>query len=278
MSEESMERAMARPGPFVIGLVIFLVTAGPATPDVTEHPDIVLFIQAASPDEADAAAALEQIARSWRDGYTAMFIDVARLLRPDQPAGTAAAPAAAGDTDGLPGADQPGGSSFGAAPAGAATASPVRRRLMRFVEKQTGENFGDDLDRWRQWLWSQPHDPHPDYAMFKGRVLGQIDPRFEALLPAGVATTVRLDQVDWGGVPVDGIPLLDHPVHLPADEARYLKDKHVVFGLVVNGEARAYPKRVLAWHELARDTLGGEELTIVYCMLCGAVIPYRTES
>jgi hypothetical protein len=114
--------------------------------------------------------------------------------------------------------------------------------------------------------------------MFKGHVLAQIDPRFEVLLPAGVQATIRLDQIDWGGVPVDGIPILDHPAHVPADQARYLKDKHVVFGLMVDGEARAYPKRILAWHELARDTLGGQELAIVYCTLCGAVIPYRTES
>jgi len=278
MWEESMVRGMARSGPFVIGVVILLIAVGQAAPDVSEHPDIVLFVEAASPDERVAKAALEQIASAWRDGYTAMFVDIARLLRPDRPTGAATAPAAAGGPDDLPGADQPGGASFGSAPAGAAAGSPVRRRLIRFVERQTGESFGDDLDRWRRWLWSRPYDPHPEYAMFKGRVLGQIDPRFEDLLPAGVETTVRLDQVDWGGVPVDGIPLLDHPTHLSADEARYLKDKHVVFGLVVNGEARAYPKRVLAWHELARDTLGGEELAIVYCTLCGAVIPYRTES
>jgi len=43
----------------------------------------------------------------------------------------------------------------------------------------------------------------------------------------------------------------------------------------VNGEARAYPKRILAWHELARDRVGGVELAIVYCTLCGTVIPYE---
>ena len=37
------------------------------------------------------------------------------------------------------------------------------------------------------------------------------------------------------------------------------------------------PKRILAWHELAWDRLGGNELTIVYCTLCGTVIPYKSE-
>jgi len=49
-----------------------------------------------------------------------------------------------------------------------------------------------------------------------------------------------------------------------------------VFGVVVNGEARAYPRRILAWHEMAIDSLGGAEITVVYCTLCGTVIPYNS--
>lgn len=50
----------------------------------------------------------------------------------------------------------------------------------------------------------------------------------------------------------------------------------MVFGLFVNGEARAYPKRILAWHELALDRLGGVDLAIVYCTLCGTVMPFES--
>jgi hypothetical protein len=83
--------------------------------------------------------------------------------------------------------------------------------------------------------------------------------------------------VDWGGVGVDGIPPLDHPAHVEASEASWLDDDHVVFGIALGGQARAYPKRILAWHELARDRLGDVELAIVYCTLCGTVIPYGAE-
>ncbi|MCI0402057.1 MAG: DUF3179 domain-containing protein [Acidobacteria bacterium] len=75
---------------------------------------------------------------------------------------------------------------------------------------------------------------------------------------------------------MNGIPPLDYPKHIAAKEADWLKDEHIVFGIHVNGEARAYPKRILAWHELARDRIGGVELTIVYCTLCGTVIPYES--
>jgi hypothetical protein len=86
-----------------------------------------------------------------------------------------------------------------------------------------------------------------------------------------------LDQVEWGGVKVNGIPPLVDPKTVPAAEAKYLAGGNVVFGIDWNGEARAYPKRILAWHEMARDRVGGLDLAIVYCTLCGTVIPYRAD-
>ena len=88
---------------------------------------------------------------------------------------------------------------------------------------------------------------------------------------------IRLDEVRWGGVRRDGIPPLDRPRMIPAQEAHYLEPEHVVFGLERNGDARAYPKRILAWHELFKDTVGGVPVTGVYCTLCGSMIVYRSE-
>src|SRR5262249_15504687 len=67
-----------------------------------------------------------------------------------------------------------------------------------------------------------------------------------------------------------------YPSVLAASDADYLKDSHIVFGIEMNGQARAYPKRILAWHEMAIDRVGGVELTIVYCTLCGTVIPFES--
>jgi hypothetical protein len=63
---------------------------------------------------------------------------------------------------------------------------------------------------------------------------------------------------------------------LAAADGKYLRDGNIVFGVVVKGEARAYPKRILAWHEMAIDRVGGVDMTIVYCTLCGTVIPYES--
>ncbi len=47
--------------------------------------------------------------------------------------------------------------------------------------------------------------------------------------------------------------------------------------MMVNGEARAYPRRILGWHELVRDSLGGLHVTLVFCTLCGAAVSYDSE-
>jgi Protein of unknown function (DUF3179) len=111
-------------------------------------------------------------------------------------------------------------------------------------------------------MWKLPYDPHPDYATFKGLVYGQIDPRMHAFFAESTRSSIRLDEIDWGGVIVNGVPPLRYPRVLPAASAEYLKNSSVVFGIEVNGEARAYPKRILAWHEMAIDRVGGVELTV----------------
>jgi hypothetical protein len=86
---------------------------------------------------------------------------------------------------------------------------------------------------------------------------------------------IRLDEVDWGGVPPNGITPLEYPKPLTAADAEYLDDDNIVFGIAVNGDARAYPKRILVWYEMAADRGGWLELSIVYCTLCGTVIPHE---
>jgi len=57
--------------------------------------------------------------------------------------------------------------------------------------------------------------------------------------------------------PRDVIPAIRKPVTVAAAKATWVKDEDRVLGVVVNGEARAYPLRVLETHEMVNDTLGG---------------------
>lgn len=246
-------------------------------------PSLERFVATASPDGRTAAAAFKDVSAGWRDGYAAMIIDMVRLMRPsrrraEDPSGPLAGPGAPSvlvDDDGRASSPDRVGA-FDDPPA--ETGSSARRRLLSFLEQRTGRHFGEDLNQWRQWMWTLPYEPHPDYAVFKGLIYGQIDPRMRDFFPAGVRSSIRLDEIDWGGVVVNGIPPLRQPRVVPAAAAGYLKDSNVVFGLELNGEARAYPKRILAWHEMAIDHLGGVDLTIVYCTLCGTVIPFESRA
>ncbi len=155
---------------------------------------------------------------------------------------------------------------------------PVRDRVLGFLEERTGQLLGSDMNRWRQWVWSNPHTAHPGYIDLKRLLFSRIDPLMAEFLRPDSPRTIRLDEVQWGGVRVNGIPPLDHPVHIPASDAGYLNDTDIVFGIAINVEAKAYPKRILAWHEMALDLVGGVELTIIYCTLCGTVLPYESEA
>ena len=158
------------------------------------------------------------------------------------------------------------------------TSSTVARNaIFDFLEQRTGEAHGRDSHAWFQWLWNRPEIVTADYDQFKALIYRNIDPRFERYFAGRLETAqIRLDEIRWGGVLQDGIPPLRDPEMLSADEATYLDDSNVVFGLEINGDARAYPKRILAWHEMFVDTIGGVEIAGVYCTLCGTVIPYRT--
>ena len=201
-----------------------------------QAPPLDLFLQAADQWGTGAQPILDAISVFWRDAYTPMIVELAVI----------------------------------------APYPETRTEMFRFLRRETGRAFGEDTQRWMKWVWQQPYDPHPEYLDFKRTIYSLIDPRMAAFFPAGARSLIRLDEVQWGGVHVNGIPPLDHPKTIAADQADYLKDRHVVFGLSINGQARAYPKRILAWHEMALDTLGGVEITLVYCTLCGTAIPYHS--
>jgi hypothetical protein len=88
--------------------------------------------------------------------------------------------------------------------------------------------------------------------------------------------TIRPEEIVWGGVRKDGIPALVNPATVPASRATFLADAETVFGVSIGPESRAYPQRILDWHEMANDVVGGRPLAVSYCTLCGSAIAYGT--
>lgn len=166
-----------------------------------------------------------------------------------------------------------------------ATSNYVYNGIRKVLVEKTGKDLGDTND-WYTNIWNTSESITDDYSEFKASLYRLIDPRFEAYFRGRQdSARIRLDEIRWGGVAQDGIPPLRNPEMLDADQADYLDDDNIVFGVDIDGDVRAYPKRILAWHEMFTDTFyaGGkvsgkaQEIAGVYCTLCGAVIIYKTE-
>ena len=63
---------------------------------------------------------------------------------------------------------------------------------------------------------------------------------------------------------------------IPANAADYLGGDDLVFGVKINGDVRAYPLRIMGWHEMFNDVIGGVPVALAYCTLCGSGILYET--
>jgi len=87
--------------------------------------------------------------------------------------------------------------------------------------------------------------------------------------------TVDLREIVSGGPPKDGIPAVDAPQFVPLGKRSELKGTEAVIGLEINGDARAYPLRILIWHEIVNDTVGGIPVAVTYCPLCNAAIVFE---
>ena len=149
-------------------------------------------------------------------------------------------------------------------------------RIYRLLTRATAQSHGMDVESWWQWAWSKNPEMPTGYAAFKAAVYSQLDDRFYEYFDEDPPATIRLEEIRWGGVLQDGIPPLKDPVRIPAERAEYLDDDNVIFGVALNDEAVAYPKRILGWHEMVKDTVGGESINGVYCTLCGSMIVYQT--
>ncbi|MCE2560005.1 MAG: DUF3179 domain-containing protein [Acidobacteria bacterium] len=151
----------------------------------------------------------------------------------------------------------------------------ARADARQILEDLSGERLGG---RYRDWfLYVGGRDdltPPAGYVAWKGEVFSRIDPVYRRILGPGTAVRLRLREVQWGGVPLAGIPAIDDPESVPADTDRFMRDTDTVFGVRVGGEHRAYPVKVLSWHELLNDTVGGQPITLSFCTLCGSGILY----
>lgn len=68
-------------------------------------------------------------------------------------------------------------------------------------------------------------------------------------------------------VPIDAIPPLVEPAFLPAAATVVVKDNDLVLGVVINGEAFAYPNKIMNFHEIVEHEVGGRPIIATFCPL-----------
>jgi hypothetical protein len=87
-------------------------------------------------------------------------------------------------------------------------------------------------------------------------------------------TSVNYVDVLSGGPPKDGIPSIDNPEFWPVEDIKGLEEHEPVISVTIGGETKAYPVRILTWHEIVNDTIGGTPVAVTYCPLCNAAVVF----
>lgn len=67
-----------------------------------------------------------------------------------------------------------------------------------------------------------------------------------------------------GGPPKDGIPALLDPKRVGAAKAGYMNPDDEIIGVVIAGQARAYPIKILNWHEVVNDAAGDQPFVVTF--------------
>ncbi len=149
----------------------------------------------------------------------------------------------------------------------------INRAVISTLNILTGENMG-----WKGYFeWAGANDIAlpPHYDEFKGQLLASfVDAEFTRFFAPGVAQSAAINLVEpvWGGVTVDGIPSLVNARQISPKDAidegyqhadfcrdgdcSYPAADELVFGLSFGGDSRAYPLRLLNWHEMFNDVIG----------------------
>ena len=89
-----------------------------------------------------------------------------------------------------------------------------------------------------------------------------------ALIPAS--------QIFSGGPEKDGIPAIDNPKFIKIGAASFMKDSDRVLGITINGTSKAYPIKILNWHEIVNDSIADVSFAITYCPLCGTGVAFNS--
>ncbi|VAW75097.1 hypothetical protein MNBD_GAMMA15-1916 [hydrothermal vent metagenome] len=89
---------------------------------------------------------------------------------------------------------------------------------------------------------------------------------------------VPVTQIDNGGPARDGIPAIDRPRFVTASQAGFMRGDDRILGINLNGRQKAYPLRILNYHEIVNDRFDDIAVVVSYCPLCGTGMAFLAGS
>jgi hypothetical protein len=121
-------------------------------------------------------------------------------------------------------------------------------------------------------------EPEPGSAPWNMLVLsaGDVPPAWQEDFPKGDFTILSLSPSEIVTVlERDEVTAIDEPRLVPVtDAATGVADIEAVVSISVNGNARAYPLRILMWHKIVNDVVGNVPVVVTYCPLCNSAVVF----
>ncbi len=126
------------------------------------------------------------------------------------------------------------------------------------------------------WLWpwfsSAQEQPSQRSARFATDILVET---FGYQL--GTPSAVPYEDIVQGCPARDCIESIDDPQFVGADQAGHVDDDDLIIGVVIKGDARAYPQYIMNHHEIVNDRIGGKPVAVTFCPLCGSGVAFERE-
>lgn len=135
--------------------------------------------------------------------------------------------------------------------------------------------------RWNPKLITAPYAHVLFYVIAGLLILPQISELVHSASPYNgfdvSDSLVPASRIYHGGPPRDGIPAIDQPDFIAVDDVKFLQGQDRVLGLDLYGAQRAYPVRILDYHEIVNDRIGEISITITWCPLCGSGMAFAAD-
>ena len=89
-------------------------------------------------------------------------------------------------------------------------------------------------------------------------------------------TSIPITHIVRAAPAKDSIASLNEPTFVSPAEVDWLSDDDEVMSVTIGLDTRAYPLRILVWHEIVNDQFGGEALAITYSALSGSAVVFKS--